>query len=89
MIEKPFRIAPLAKDHDRGPFNSGSKPLDDYFRKQVTQDIRRNVTACFVPISDKGRIAGYYTLASANVYLAVICLQDTKRSCPVILPFLW
>ena len=79
MIEKPFRIAPLVKDHDRGPFNSGSKPLDDYFRNQVTQDIRRNVTACFVAISDKGHIAGYYTLASASVYLGDLPAKYKKK----------
>ena len=79
MIGKPFNISPLTKDHDRGPFNSGSKPLDDYFRKQVTQDIRRNVTACFVAISDKGNIAGYYTLASASIYLGDLPVRYKKK----------
>ena len=79
MIEKPFRIIPLGKDHDRDLFNSGSKPLDDYFRKQVTQDIRKNVTACFVAISTKDHIAGYYTLASASVYLDDLPMKYKKK----------
>ncbi len=69
MIEKPFRITSLGKHHNRHLFNSGSQSLDNYFWKHVTQDIRRNITACFVAIVDEGDIAGYYTLASASVYL--------------------
>lgn len=38
--------------------------------KQVTQDIRRRVAACFVALADRRRIAGYYTLASASLLLA-------------------
>jgi ribosomal protein S18 acetylase RimI-like enzyme len=64
-----FRIAPLDPNLDRSGFDCGSLPLDEYFRKQVGQDIRRRVTACFVALADDGRIAGYYTLASAGVLL--------------------
>jgi hypothetical protein len=31
--------------------------------------MKRRVTACFVSLSTDGRIAGYYTLASASVFL--------------------
>ena len=44
-------------------------PLGLYFRECVTQDIRRRVTACFVALTGDGRIAGYYTLASASVFI--------------------
>jgi GNAT superfamily N-acetyltransferase len=64
-----FRATPLEQIHDRSTFNSGSESLDNYFRERVTQDIRRRVTACFVALSSDGRIAGYYTLASASVFL--------------------
>lgn len=55
--------------HDRTQFKSGSEPLDRYFHQQVTQDVRRRVTACFVALTQEQRIAGYYTLASASVLL--------------------
>lgn len=64
-----FRVAPLDLNLDRGGFDCGSPPLNEYLRKQVGQDIRRRVTACFVALADDGRIAGYYTLASASVLL--------------------
>ncbi len=74
-----FRVIPLNKAHDRSTFNSGSEPLDCYFRERVTQDIRRRVTACFVAISCDGRIAGYYTLASASVFLGDLPEKLTKK----------
>lgn len=70
MNQAPFRVVPLERHHDRAPFDSGSEPLDRYFRDQVTQDLRRRVTACFVALTRESRIAGFYTLASASVLLA-------------------
>ena len=69
MSGAPFRVAPLGAEHDRAGFSSGSGQLDQYFREQVTQDIRRRVTACFVALAEQQRVAGYYTLASASVQL--------------------
>lgn len=64
------RIEPLDPALDRSGFHSGALALDRYFQQQVTQDVRRRVTACFVAktIAD-GRLAGYYTLASSSVLL--------------------
>jgi ribosomal protein S18 acetylase RimI-like enzyme len=70
MSEAPFQVAPLERHHDRTRFSSGSEPLDRYFREQVTQDLRRRVTACFVALTPAQRIAGFYTLASSSVCLA-------------------
>ena len=36
----------------------------------VTQDIKRRICACFVACSEPGKIAGFYTLASASVALS-------------------
>ena len=79
MIDKPFRVGPLDHAYDRNGFNSGSEPLDSYFKKQVTQDIRRKVTACFVALSADGRVAGYYTLASASIFLGDLPAEITRR----------
>ena len=70
MSGAPFRVAPLEAAHDRTPFNSGSEPLDGYFQRQVTQDIRRRITACFVALTHEQRLAGYYTLASTSLLLS-------------------
>lgn len=79
MTGAPFRIALLDATHERTPFNSGSVPLDLYLREQVTQDVRRRVAACFVALTDEGRIAGYYTLASASVALTALPAETAKK----------
>ncbi len=73
MSQAPFRVTPLDETHDRSTFKSGSGPLDTYFFQQVTQDIRRRITACFVALDmaeSPSRVAGFYTLASTSVLLA-------------------
>lgn len=70
MRSAPFRVAPLAAAHDRTPFLSGTIPLDDYFQRQVTQDVRRRVTACFVALTHEQRVVGYYTLAATSLLLS-------------------
>jgi GNAT superfamily N-acetyltransferase len=70
MTDAPFFVAPLDAAYDRSAFSSDAEPLNRYLREQVTQDVRRRVAACFVALADGGRIAGYYTLASASLLLA-------------------
>ena len=75
-----FRIEPLGPDYDRSGFCCGTEALDRYFREQVTQDVRRRVTACYVALEASGaKIAGYYTLAAAGVPLADIPQSLAKR----------
>ena len=79
MNRAAFRVAPLDLAHHRSTFRSGSEPLDRYFRQQVTQDIRRRVTACFAALTHEDRVAGYYTLASASILLADLPEQLCKK----------
>ena len=65
-----FAIEPLAKEHKRSDFTSGSDRIDSYFRVTVSQDVRRKYAACFVAREiATDRIAGFYTLSSSNVPL--------------------
>lgn len=48
-------------------------------RQQVTQDIRRRVTACFAALTDEGRVAGYYTLAAASLLLTDLPAELAKK----------
>ena len=75
----PFRVETLAS-HNRLGFSCGVEPLDRYFREQVTQDMRRRATACFVALDeDNGRVVGYYTLAAGAVALADLPETLAKR----------
>ncbi len=61
-----FKLEALEKRHDRRAFACGEPALDRYFREQVTQDIKRRVTSCFVAVQGEA-IAGFYTIASASI----------------------
>ncbi len=64
----PFRLEALTGSHDRSTFACGEEPLDRYFQTQVTQDIRRNITHCFVAVEAASRLtAAYYTLAASSI----------------------
>lgn len=76
-----FDIEKLSVKHDRSSFDCGSEPLNRYLTQQVTQDIRRQVAACFVAVTSAGALAGYYTLASASVPLADLP-PETARKLP-------
>lgn len=81
MNEAPFRIVRLDPAHDRAAFDCGSDPLNRYLREQVTQDVRRHVTFCFIALAEGDRIAGYYTLASAS-FLMTDLPDDIRKKLP-------
>lgn len=79
-MSRRFRIEALGAQHERSGFDCGVEPLNRYFRQQVTQDVRRRVTACFVAVAeDRGELAGYYTLASASVALTELTADVAKK----------
>lgn len=80
-MAKRFKVVSLDLDTHRASFNSGVEPLDQYFKTQVSQDIKRRVTACFTAVVTAGRVAGYYTLASASMLLTDLS-QDLAKKLP-------
>ena len=76
----PFVVEPLEASHDRAGFFCGVEALDRYFLKQVTQDVRRRVAACYVVLDEQtAKVAGYYTLAAAGIPLAEMPADLAKR----------
>jgi ribosomal protein S18 acetylase RimI-like enzyme len=75
-----FRIEPLSGAHDRSRFVSGSAPLDRYLREQVSQDIKRRITACFVAVDIKTQdVVGFYTLTATSVALDALAPEIVKK----------
>ncbi|MBP6676545.1 MAG: GNAT family N-acetyltransferase [Vitreoscilla sp.] len=76
----PFRLELLAANHAREGFSCGVTVLDAYFARQVSQDVRRRASACFVAVeASTGRVAGYYTLAAGGVPLTDLPEALAKR----------
>jgi GNAT superfamily N-acetyltransferase len=75
-----FFVEALSSGHDRSSFCCGVEPLDRYFHSQVTQDVRRRATACYVALeSPDSQVAGYYTLAAAGILLTDLPESKGKR----------
>lgn len=78
-MSAPFRILAL-DNRPRDGFTCTSAALDHYFRRQVTQDMRRRVTACFIAEHrESGRIAGFYTLSAASILLDDLAPRLARR----------
>ena len=76
----PFLVTPLnAAAHDRSRFDCGTPALNRYLHEQVSQDIQRNLAACFVALDDAMRVAGFYTLSSARVPLLALPHDDRRK----------
>jgi predicted GNAT family N-acyltransferase len=61
-------ISILKKKHQREEFNCGHDALNSYLKTHSGQDVRKNLTACFVlTFQENERIYGFYTLSSTNV----------------------
>ena len=76
----PYSIEALGPQHERKAFTSGVDALDRYFREQVTQDIRRLATSCYVARdAATGLVAGYYTIAAGSVPLTELPENVAKR----------
>jgi ribosomal protein S18 acetylase RimI-like enzyme len=80
MTAASFRFEQLADGHDRAAFDCGDGALDRYFQMQVTQDIRRRITNCFVVIDiADAQVAAYYTLSAASIPLVDLPPDEAKR----------
>jgi ribosomal protein S18 acetylase RimI-like enzyme len=78
-VKGPFVVELLSSAHDRTQFHSGVEALDRYFREQVTQDLRRRTTHCFVALGPERVIAGYYIFAAASLPINELTDDETKR----------
>lgn len=76
----PFHLEQLADHYDRSAFECGEPALDRYLRTQAGQDARRRIASCFVAVeAASGRLAGFYTLASAGIPTPDLPPELTRR----------
>jgi hypothetical protein len=63
-----FVIESLQGHHLKAQVSCGHEALDTYLQKQAGQDLRRNIASVFVAVENgSDKIAGYYTLATAEI----------------------
>jgi GNAT superfamily N-acetyltransferase len=74
--------------HNRKAFRSGVPALDRFLQQQAHQNMRRGVSQTLVPVPAEApdEIAGFYTLAPAEVRLAELQPADAKPFPPYPVP---
>lgn len=76
----PYRVAPLAKSHERSTFACGSAPLDRYLQQQARQDAEKRVAAPFVLTEPPSTVViGYYTLSASHITADDLPAELTKK----------
>lgn len=74
-----YKTVRLSTPHKREDFSCGKEPLDSYFKRQVNQDIKRKLSACFVLEGDDHIVKGFYTLSNDIVPLAIVPEKVRKK----------
>ena len=75
-----WRIERLNSSHERGAFNCGKPPLDEFLRSLIGQYERRNLGRSYVATrNDESRVLGYYTLASGALTFESLPLKQAKK----------
>ena len=84
MLDNPEQFLVSLLDtsiHDRETFSCGEPSLDDYLKRQASQDIKRRAAVVYVMTSpdNPNLIIGYYTLSSISVFLSDLSEETTKK----------
>ncbi len=67
MPDSAVTVEPLGPGHDRAAFACGEPALDDWLRRQASQDVRRRVAQVFVATARPPEaILGFYSLSAAS-----------------------
>ena len=67
-MELKLTLEILDKTHVRSDFDCGHPSLDNYIKTQASQDVKRDLSACWVLCGEQDKvITGYYTLSSHSI----------------------
>jgi GNAT superfamily N-acetyltransferase len=77
----PYVIASLGSQHNRAAFSCGEPSLDAYLQRQASQDVKRDLAACYV-LAQRGsaEVIGYYTLSASSIELSDLPAAMAKKS---------
>lgn len=74
-----IKIKAFDKSINRKTFHCTSEPLNHYFQKTVSQDVKRKLSSCFVAENEQGEIVGFYTLAATGICLDLLPESEAKK----------
>lgn len=74
-----FRLEPLTRAHPRRRFSSGEAAVDGWLRTRALEHQEKHLSTTKVLLDPAGEIAGYYTLATAQVDFGHLPLEMARR----------
>ena len=75
-----YKIRLLQKNHIKSSFDSGEKSLNNYLHTQVSQDIKRSLSAAYVLLeANNPSVIGFYTLSSLSISLNDLSEKISKK----------
>ena len=74
-----YQILVLEDDFDRSFFDCGEESLNNYIKRIVGQDRRRNLALCFALVDQDNIVKGYFTLSNASISKENIPKTISKR----------
>lgn len=79
-----LRVFPLEDlKIERSSFSCSVEPLENYFHRYVSQDVKKGLAKCFVLINEQqSRIIGYYTLSALSIPITDIPQERISKGIP-------
>ena len=74
-----FHLERLRRDHPRRRFRSGQQKVDEWLATKAFQHQTKHLSATKVLLDDAGAIAGYYTLAPAQIDFGDLPAEMARR----------
>jgi len=75
-----YITVPLEKAYIKKDFDCGKASLNDYIKRQASQDIKKMLSVCFVMLEeDEKTVYGYYTLSNGSIPYNNVPEQLRKR----------
>lgn len=62
-----LHIARLSREHNRNDFSCGIDSLDNYLKRQATQDMKRFVATTYVLSDGNSSVLGYYSISAYSI----------------------
>lgn len=74
-----YETRPLKSNHNRNAFDCGYDLLNNYLKRQANQDVKRNLSICFVLTDESEIVKGYYTLSNTSINRKYLPGSVTKK----------
>ncbi|MAZ46930.1 MAG: GNAT family N-acetyltransferase [Halobacteriovoraceae bacterium] len=81
-----WSIVEFDKSYNRNNFNCGEEVLDQYLKKQMSQDLKRKANVPMLAVDDINKVIGYYTLSSGHVEFQNFPVKLKSKIAPYPVP---